>query len=95
MKAFDLVLFWFVLLGSKILLGLVAVYMLVPRDATCTLCDAELLPLEHTRGSRRILKLCRLQRRWCMECGHESLTRGGLRRYSSRTSLPVAEPRLR
>jgi len=95
MKIFELALFWFVLLGSKIVMGMIVVYMLVPRDTSCTLCDAELVPLEHARGSRRVLKLLRLQRRWCMECGRESLTRGRLRRYSRRASVPVAEPGLR
>lgn len=92
----DFSLFFFVLLGSKILLGIIAVYMLIPRDAVCTLCDAELLPLEHPRGSRMLLRLLRLQRRWCMECRRESLTRRVVLRSSGQLSpLPVAEPRVR
>jgi hypothetical protein len=92
----DFGLFFFVLLGSKILLGGIAVYLLIPRDAVCTLCDAELLPIEHPRGARRLLRLLRLQRRWCMECRRESLTRRlSLRPGGRRASLPVAEPRVR
>lgn len=89
-------LFFFVLLGSKILLGVIAVYLLIPRDAVCTLCDAELLPLQHPRGTIRLLRLLRLQRRWCMECRRESLTRpvaSGVARQ--RATLPVAQPRIR
>lgn len=96
MTVIDFTLFFFVLLGSKILLGLVAVYLLIPRDAVCTLCDAELLPIEHPRGTARLLRLCRLQRRWCMECQRESLTRRmPLRAADQPAPLPVAEPRVR
>lgn len=92
----DLVLLFFVLLGSKLLLGVIAVYMLIPRDATCTVCDAETLPLEHPRGTARLLRVLRLQRRWCMECRRESLARRTpLRVAGVETPLPVAEPRVR
>lgn len=93
---FDLTLFFFVLLGSKILLGVIAVYLLIPRDAACTLCDAELLPIEHPRGTRWLLAMLRLQRRWCMECQRESLTRRlPLRAAHQSASRPVVEPRIR
>jgi hypothetical protein len=96
MKLLDLSLFFFVLLGSKILLGLIAVYLLIPRDAVCTLCDAELLPIEHPRGTARLLSLFRLQRRWCMECQRESLTRRvPLRVADQPAPRPVVEPRVR
>lgn len=96
MMLLDLTLFFFVLLGSKILLGLMVVYLLIPRDASCTLCDAELLPIEHPRGTGRLLALFRLQRRWCMECQRESLTRRlPLRTPSQAAPRPVVEPRIR
>src|SRR5688500_10161661 len=92
----DLALFWFVLLGSKIVLGVVAVYMLLPRDAVCSICDAETLPIEHARGTDRLMRVLRLQRRWCMECRRESLTRRVPLRVRDRAALlPVAEPRVR
>lgn len=92
----DLVLFFFVLLGSKILLGVIVVYMLVPREIECTICDAETLPLQHPRGAILVLRLLRLQRRWCMECRHESLARCRLLRAADETApLPVIEPRVR
>jgi hypothetical protein len=96
MMLIDFGLFFFVLLGSKLLLGVIAVYLLIPRDAACTLCDAELLPIEHPRGTGRLLRLLRLQRRWCMECRRESLTRRlPLRAVSQAAPLPVVEPRVR
>jgi hypothetical protein len=96
MMILEFGLFFFVLLGSKILLGLIAVYLLIPRDAECTLCDAELLPIEHPRGAVRLLRLLRLQRRWCMECRRESLTRPLLGRAADQPApVPVAEPRVR
>jgi hypothetical protein len=92
----DLSLLFFVLLGSKILLAVIAVYMLIPRDAACTLCDAQLLPLQHARGTDRLLRLLRLQRRWCMECRRESLTRRlALPVADQPAPVPVAEPRVR
>jgi hypothetical protein len=96
MMLLDFSLFFFVLLGSKILLGVIAVYLLIPRDAVCTLCDAELLPIEHPRGTGRLLRLLHLQRRWCMECRRESLTRRlSLRTADQAAPVPVVEPRVR
>ena len=92
----DFSLLFFVLLGSKILIGVIVIYLLIPRDAACTLCDAELLPLQHARGTHRLLRLLRLQRRWCMECRRESLTRRvELPVADQPAPLPVAEPRVR
>jgi hypothetical protein len=92
----DLSLFFFVLLGSKVVLGAVAVYMLLPHDARCVLCDAEMLPLEHPRGTHRMLRLLRLQRRWCIECRTECLTRrAALPLEGRRQRFPVAQSRVR
>lgn len=96
MMALELALFFFVLLGSKIVLGIAVVYMLLPRDTVCSQCDAETLPMEHRRGTGRVLRVLRLQRRWCMECHRESLARRlPLRRAARRAPLPVAESRVR
>jgi hypothetical protein len=96
MKLIELSLFFFVLLGSKLLLGGIVVYLLLPRDARCVLCDAEMLPLAAARGTERLLRLLRLQRRWCMECRRTTLGRRLLlRRSAVREPLPVVQPRLR
>lgn len=92
---FDLGLFFFVLLGSKVLLGGIAVYLLLPGDDRCVICDAGTLPLRHPAGTGMLLRVLRLQRRWCMECRRESLTRARLRLRDPRPALPVAESRLR
>jgi hypothetical protein len=92
----EVALFFFVLLGSKILLGAVAVYMLLPQDPRCVICDAEMLPIEAPRGSSRLFALLRLQRRWCMECRGETLARCSLLpTRGGRVSRPVAETRFR
>ena len=92
----ELTLFFFVLLGSKIVLGLAAVYMLLPRDAECSICNAETLPIEHPRGTDRVLRWLRLQRRWCMECRRESLTRRlPLRVHRQAALFPVSRPPVR
>lgn len=89
--------FFFVLLGSKLVLGAIAVYMLLPADDRCAICDAQLLPIEHPHGAALVLRLLRLQRHWCMECQRESLTRHRprLRVGGARTAAPVAEHRVR
>ena len=92
----DLALFWFVLLGSKLVLGVVVLHMLLPRDRACAVCDAELIPLTPPRGGARVMRLLRLQRLWCVECDRQSL--GRMRSRSgvmSRAARPVAEFRAR
>jgi hypothetical protein len=87
---------FFVLLGSKFVAGAVAVYMLLPADERCTICDAELLPIAVPPGAAGMLRLLRLQRRWCMECRRESLGRTTARLTAARPAPgPVAQPRLR
>ncbi|CAN5696949.1 hypothetical protein BH23GEM10_BH23GEM10_17120 [soil metagenome] len=97
MMMLELGLFFFVLLGSKIVIGAIVVYLLLPTDAQCEICDAELLPVEHPRGTRRLLRLLRLQRRWCMECGRDALTRcqHASAGRAARSQFPVAESRVR
>jgi hypothetical protein len=92
----EMGLFFFVLLGSKILLGAVAVYMLLPQDPHCVLCDAEMLPIAVPRGADSLLRMLRLQRRWCMECGGEALgRRSRLRAGRAHVARPVVQPRVR
>ena len=97
MMILDLSLFFFVLLGSKIVMGAVAIYMLLPDDANCAICDAEMLPVEHPRGTRSLMKLLRLQRRWCIECRTECVARRRRRLRLRRPGAPrpVAERRIR
>ena len=93
----ELALFWFVLLGSKLLLGGVVLYMLLPRDRTCAVCDAELIPLTAPLGVARVMKVFRLQRLWCVECDRQSLgrRRGGSGLVTGQAVRPVAEVRVR
>jgi hypothetical protein len=92
----DLTLLFFVLLGSKLVLGAVVIYLLLSRDTTCVICDAEMLPIVHPRGTHRVLRVLHLQRRWCMECQRGSLTRALPSAVAQReTLLPVAQPRIR
>jgi hypothetical protein len=92
----ELGLFFFVLLGSKVLLGAVVVYLLLPQDPKCVICDAEMLPIESVAGTARLFALFRLQRRWCMECRRETLARCvPLRPVRSAAAGPVAQTRVR
>lgn len=71
-------LFFFVTVGAKLLLALVMMYFLLPRERSCTGCDGDTLLLEGSRAVRlgtRLL-LGRVQWRWCPRCGWEGMARG-------------------
>jgi hypothetical protein len=94
---FEYALFWFVLLGSKLLLGIIVIYQLLPKDRQCATCDAEILPLASPRLVTRLLRLARIQRYWCIECDRQSLGRpmpSGGRTHSS-PLRPVPQVRSR
>ncbi len=70
--------FVFAVLGSKLVLALVAIYHLFPGDATCPECNARTRPLLMDRGQRTLAALMflgRVRRRWCPECLWESYVR--------------------
>jgi hypothetical protein len=94
---FDLALFWFVLLGSKLVLSAVVIYMLLPKDRECAICNAETLPVEAPRVFRGVMKLMRIQRYWCVECDRESIGRPAKSAAGARdvTLRPVPEVRVR
>jgi hypothetical protein len=93
----EFALFWFVLLGSKLVLGIVVIYLLLPKDRACATCDAELLPLVSPQPMSRLLRLLRIQRYWCIECNRQSLGRPlpSRGRADRRALRPVPEVRLR
>lgn len=76
----------FVLFGTKVILGAIVVWWLIPADSRCLSCDAPVIPLEPWQGSAWLFRAVGLARRWCMECGRESVGRleqargGGARR---------------
>jgi len=65
----------FVLFGTKVILGAIVVWWLIPADSRCLSCDAPVIPLEPWPGSAWLLRVFGLARRWCMECGRESVAR--------------------
>lgn len=96
MTLVELGLAFFVLVGSKILLGAVVVFMLLPQELQCAVCDTELLPILPHPGARPLMRWIRLERRWCARCRRETLARA--RRSAPPPVLvagPVAESRVR
>jgi len=79
----------FVLFVTKVILGGVVIWWLIPTDTNCVCCDAPVLPLEPWPGSAWLLRSFGLARRWCMECGRESMGRMASARGGA-TSGPVA-----
>jgi hypothetical protein len=75
-------LFAFVAVGTKLLLALVTIYLLLPADRRCDLCDGETLPLRMGPAGRALGRLMRrhLGRRWCPACGWSGFARLDARR---------------
>ena len=58
----------------RVLLVGIVVWMMVPRRQSCPQCSQATVPvLEPT-----VLRLLRLERRWCMACGWNGIARKGL-----------------
>jgi hypothetical protein len=79
-------LFFFIAMGSKLLLALLMIYLLLPSDRQCNLCDEETLLLQLSGANGWFARLCMgtLQRRWCPACGWEGYARSpGRKRLAS------------
>ena len=68
--------FAFAALGSKVLLGVWAVWVLLPDRPECSRCDGPTAPLEPRAGLRTLARWCGVQHRWCARCGESYLARG-------------------
>ena len=68
--------FAFAALGSKLMLGLWCVWLVLPEGTECSRCDAFTTQLEPPQGLRRVYGWCRIQQRWCPSCGEHFLARG-------------------
>jgi len=80
--------FSFAALGSKVLLGLWCVWLILPAEHECSRCDGFTTQIEPRRGLRTLYRWCRLQDRWCPSCGESFLARG-----KRPPELYVGEPR--
>lgn len=69
-------LFAFVALGSKVLLGLAIVYVFIPESRECSHCDRDTTIVEAPWGLRTIAARIRVQRRWCPACNESFVARG-------------------
>jgi hypothetical protein len=90
-------LFFFIAFGSKVVLALVMIYLLLPTDRRCSQCDEETLLLRTNPIGRWAfaLSLRRVQWRWCPRCGWEGLARSAAPRayrVQPRTT-PASSPR--
>jgi hypothetical protein len=70
-------LFAFIAVGSKLLLALLTIYLLLPADRRCDRCDGETLPLRMGVTGRAMGRLLRRHfgRRWCPSCGWSGYAR--------------------
>lgn len=72
-------LFFFVAFGSKVVLAVAMIYLILEEERGCPSCDGETLLLRMRLPGRVLtaLTLGRVQRRWCPRCGWQGLTRTG------------------
>ena len=64
----NLVIFGIATLLGKVVLGLAAVWALLPDDGRCAGCDAETFPLQNPPALRLTYRLLRVHLRWCPAC---------------------------
>jgi hypothetical protein len=71
------ILFFFIAFGSKFILALITIYIVLPAGNECGQCDGETLLMRGGRVGRFTswLLMHRVQRRWCPLCGWEGLAR--------------------
>lgn len=71
------ILFFFVALGAKLILGVLTIYLLLPTDRRCSQCDEETLLIRPERLGRIAARasLGLLQWRWCPRCDWEGMSR--------------------
>lgn len=72
-------LFFFLAFGSKVLLAIAMIYLMLDSERDCASCATETFALQMT-GVDRVLAAISLgyvQRRWCPRCNWEGLTRTG------------------
>jgi hypothetical protein len=74
---FYYTLFLFVAFGSKLLLALAMIYMLLPSERSCNSCNEDTLLIRPGRSGKIFSRLTfgRVQRRWCPRCGWDGLAR--------------------
>jgi len=67
---FYYTLFLFIAFGSKLLLALLMIYMLLSTETSCNSCNEETLLIQPTGVGRVFTRLSggRVQRRWCPRC---------------------------
>jgi hypothetical protein len=67
--------FGFVVIGARVVLAVVVIYLLTPSQHSCIGCDGETLVLTAAPGFVRIGRLFAVERRWCVRCGRTTLIR--------------------
>ncbi len=70
-----LVVFVLSTIGAKLILGLAAIYYLMPSDGRCSACDGDTLPLVGSLPGDLLGRVLRVQKRWCVRCGRTHFAR--------------------
>lgn len=75
MTTATLAIFVFATIGVKVVLGLAAIWLLLPHGGRCDACDEQTLPVAGSGAVEWLLQLARVQRRFCVGCGRTELAR--------------------
>jgi hypothetical protein len=74
---FYYTLFLFIAFGSKLVLALLMIYMLLPSVRSCNSCDGETILIRSSGAVRLLGRMTRgrIQQRWCPRCEWHGLSR--------------------
>jgi hypothetical protein len=75
--------FGFVVIGARLMLGIIVIYLLICDERQCIRCDACTVIVQAPPALRGMIRLLRLELRWCMRCERSAL---------ARITPPPAEP---
>lgn len=76
MLALQLAVFVFFTIGIKVVLGVLACWLLLPTERDCPACDGESVAVEAARGAGWLARMTRVGRRWCIRCARPFWVRG-------------------
>ena len=68
MLALQLAVFVFFTIGIKVVMGVLACWLLLPTEHCCPACDGDSVAVVPARGAAWLSRLTHVGRRWCLRC---------------------------
>ncbi|HUH11644.1 MAG TPA: hypothetical protein VMK65_00985 [Longimicrobiales bacterium] len=76
MLTLQLAAFVFFTIGIKVILGVLACWLLLPTERCCPACDGASVSVEPAWGAAWLSRVTRVRRRWCLRCTRTFWVRG-------------------